>query len=370
MPYMFPIERAGQKILIGCAVVFTIVPVTAVSLRMVARSRLKGHVLDLSDWLIILACIVAVAYQALAVACAVVGGMGYHTTEVLAMAGPDAFTLLMKLVTAVVIFWALSLGLTKLSILALYTKIFCVKSFVLAAQACAVFVVLCAMILFIGAFTICTPVSYNWDKFSTVGSCGNVRLLWSITGGLNIFSDLVIIFLPMPHIWSLSLQLYKKIGLLVTFGIGLAVCIVSAVRLSEITRIDMGDFPFSGDIALAFSALEPCLLVTAACIPLLRPLVSRKNTTVEASSYADGMITIGGSGANSAPRKGGFSELHDDDGSERQLHVQQSKYGGGSSAEADGSSFGSSHGVDNQFTNMELKAITVKKEWKVVEESV
>lgn len=143
-------------------------------------------------------------------------------TEVLAMAGPDAVTLLMQLVTVVVLFWSLSLGLTKLSILALYTKIFSVGSFVLVTQACAVFVVLWAMVLFIGAFTICTPVTYNWDKFTTVGTCGDVRMLWAVTGGLNIFSDLVIMLLPMPYLYGLSLQLYKKIALMVTFGIGLA----------------------------------------------------------------------------------------------------------------------------------------------------
>ena len=148
--------------------------------------------------------------------------MGYHTTEVLAMGGPGSFTLLMQLVTAVVLFWSLSLGLTKLSILALYMKIFSIKSFVLLAQGCAVFVVLWSMVLFIGAFTLCTPVEFNWDKFTTQGTCGDVKMLWAVTGGLNIFSDLVVMLLPMPYIYSLSLQLYKKIGLMVTFGIGLA----------------------------------------------------------------------------------------------------------------------------------------------------
>lgn len=148
--------------------------------------------------------------------------MGYHTTEVIAMGGEDSFTLLMKLVTVVVVFWSLSLGLTKMSILALYTKIFSIRSFILLSQACAAFVMVWAMVLFIGAFVICTPVQFNWDKFSTVGTCGDIRMLWAITGGLNIFSDLVIMLLPMPYLYSLSLQLYKKIGLMVTFGIGLA----------------------------------------------------------------------------------------------------------------------------------------------------
>lgn len=360
MVYVFPIERESQKAIIAGAVIFSLLPTAAVVLRMVARSRIKDRRLDLSDWLILVACVVAVAYQALAVACAVVGGMGYHTTEVLAMGGPDSFTLLMKLVTVVVIFWSLSLGLTKLSILALYAKIFSVPSFVLISQACAVFVVIWAGVLFIGAFTICSPVEYNWDKFSVVGTCGDVRMLWAVTGGLNIFTDLVVMLLPMPYIYGLSLQLYKKIGLMVTFGIGLAVCIVSAVRLAEIIKIDMNDFPYSGGIALMFSALEPCLLVTAACIPLLRPLVSRNNSSNKDNSYATGN-TKDKSGPSSAPWTGGFSELPDDDGSTRQLHMKQSQYGGGATAAADGGSFNSTY---------EMKTITVKRDWRVEESAV
>lgn len=150
--------------------------------------------------------------------------MGFHTVEILSMpgAGEESMTLLLKLVTAVVVFWSLSLGLAKLSILALYTKIFSVRSFILISQACAVFVLLWAMILFIGAFAICTPVQLNWDKFNYTGTCGDVKMLWAVTGGLNIFSDLVIMLLPMPYLYGLSLQMYKKIGLMVTFGIGLA----------------------------------------------------------------------------------------------------------------------------------------------------
>ncbi|KAK8075603.1 hypothetical protein PG997_010266 [Apiospora hydei] len=396
MVYVFPIERDSQKAILGGAVVFSLLPTTAVVLRLVARSRLQDRKLDLSDWLIVLACVNLIftrrqqEHQSLTKHANPLDrrsrvpstrsrlrrgrGMGYHMSEIMAVpeAGPDSVTLLMKLVTVVVIFWSLSLGLTKLSILALYTKIFSIGSFVLITQACAVFVVLWSAVLFIGAFTICTPVEYNWDKFAVVGTCGDIRMLWAVTGGLNIFSDLVVMLLPMQYLYGLSLQLYKKIGLMVTFGIGLAVCIVSAVRLAEIIKIDMTDFPFSGGIALMFSALEPCLLVTAACIPLLRPLVSRDNSTAGASSssYARGNNTIGSTGAHhSASRNAGFSELQDDDGSTRQLRMGQSQYAGGASAAADGSSFDSYNGVDNHHTELELKNIRVKRDW-TVEESV
>lgn len=118
-----------------------------------------------------------------------------------------------------------------------------------------------------------------------------------------------------------------------------------------------------------FSALEPSLLVTAACIPLLRPLVSRNNSTAEASSYARGN-TISNTGAHSASRKGGFSELQDDDGSTRQLRMGQSKFGGRATAAADGGSFDSSDGADNHHNDLELKTITVTRDWKVEESPV
>lgn len=120
----------------------------------------------------------------------------------------------------------------------------------------------------------------------------------------------------------------------------------------------MNDFPYSGGIALMFSALEPCLLVTAACIPLLRPLVSRNNSTDRANSYGTGKInTKDKMGSNSTP----WTELPDDDGSTRQLHVGQNKYGGRATAAVDDHSFNSS---------MEMKTITVKRDWRVEESAV
>lgn len=148
-------------------------------------------------------------------------------------------------------------------------------------------------------------------------------------------------------------------------------CIVSAVRLAEIIKIDMNDFPFSGGIALMFSALEPCLLVTAACIPLLRPLVSGNNSTAATgSSYARGNTTgntAGHSHSHSTSRKGGFLELQDDDGSTRQLRMAEAQFGGGATVvAADGSSsLDYSNGADNQHADLELKTIKVKRDWRV-----
>lgn len=58
MVYVFPIERESQKAIIAGAVVFSLLPTAAVVLRIKARSRRAGHTgLDMSDWLILVACV-------------------------------------------------------------------------------------------------------------------------------------------------------------------------------------------------------------------------------------------------------------------------------------------------------------------------
>lgn len=53
---IFPVERSNQKALISCAVIFSILPMTAVGLRLLAR-RMSNRKVDLSDYLMIAACV-------------------------------------------------------------------------------------------------------------------------------------------------------------------------------------------------------------------------------------------------------------------------------------------------------------------------
>lgn len=57
MVFVFPLEREPQKAIIGGAVVFSLLPLAAVAGRIMARLRFNNARLDLSDWLIIAACV-------------------------------------------------------------------------------------------------------------------------------------------------------------------------------------------------------------------------------------------------------------------------------------------------------------------------
>lgn len=70
-----------------------------------------------------------------------------------------------------------------------------------------------------GSIFICRPLALYWDP-TLPGHCGNLIVLWIITGTLNILTDLAILILPMPYLYSLEIATYRKMVLIATFGIG------------------------------------------------------------------------------------------------------------------------------------------------------
>lgn len=63
-------------------------------------------------------------------------------------------------------------------------------------------------------------MEYNWDKTIPTGNCHSAPILWIIGGAVNILADIIVLVLPMPSIYKLQLATYKKITLMITFGLG------------------------------------------------------------------------------------------------------------------------------------------------------
>ena len=70
------------------------------------------------------------------------------------------------------------------------------------------------------AFFMCQPFAFNWDQTIPGGHCGNQVLSYKYTGAINLITDVVVLVLPMPYLYSLQLAVYKKVVLMVTFAIG------------------------------------------------------------------------------------------------------------------------------------------------------
>ena len=80
------------------------------------------------------------------------------------------------------------------------------------------------MVGFIGAvitlLVICRPISLHWDKTED-GSCAEISHLSVAGAATSAAYDAVIVLLPLPVVWKLQMSTTKKIGVSVTFALGL-----------------------------------------------------------------------------------------------------------------------------------------------------
>ncbi|KAI1810309.1 hypothetical protein GGS20DRAFT_208183 [Poronia punctata] len=79
----------------------------------------------------------------------------------------------------------------------------------------------------------CHPYEYIWDKTIPGGYCTFPNQLVDLTSAvINLVSDLAILILPQQVIWRLRMSARNKIGLSITFAIGIFGCVAAAVRIT------------------------------------------------------------------------------------------------------------------------------------------
>lgn len=151
--------------------------------------------------------------------------------------------------------------------------------------------------------------------------CTDIITIYLSSAPVNIITDLAILFLPMPILTSMRLPKKQKTILVITFGFGLFVAIVDIVRiaylqsastyrLSQIVHdqndqstgrdSDVTDFSWYASYSFMWSAIEVNVGIMCACVPALKPLVSRfmphllrdEGDVTEKHSSVDGMPTF------------------------------------------------------------------------------
>ncbi|KAK5661574.1 hypothetical protein OQA88_9669 [Cercophora sp. LCS_1] len=237
----FPIETADQRAVLGVAVTMIILPVVGVVLRILAR-RIARRALDASDYCIIIACVFAAALEGVSITGVINCGIGYgHFMDVVLKYGMDPITNLFKLLIPLQFLWALSLGFSKISILLLYSSVFAVPTVIWTARASIIFITLWAVATILTGCLICQPFEMNWNPTIPGGHCGDQVLSFTVTGVLNLLTDVMVLVLPLPYLAKLQMRLYKKLVLIGVFSIGLLTCVVSAIRIHTLKSMDFND---------------------------------------------------------------------------------------------------------------------------------
>ncbi|KAI0440192.1 hypothetical protein F4803DRAFT_563990 [Xylaria telfairii] len=129
--------------------------------------------------------------------------------------------------------------------------------------------------VFFGTVLQCTPINKTWDT-SLEGACIDRRVLFTVSSSFNIFTDILMLGLPLRIFIDLKIPRRTKIALMFIFLLGFLTTITSIVRLVLLIQgLFMLKTTLSADANIGFvtSAIETNLALITASAPALRPLL-------------------------------------------------------------------------------------------------
>ncbi|KAK0714226.1 hypothetical protein B0T21DRAFT_386954 [Apiosordaria backusii] len=262
----FPVlDIVKTHLIINCVLGF--ITLVIIGLRMFARF-LTGAGLWWDDYLILFAVPQGMAMVVIQGMWAPMG-IGYP----MAQAAPNIEHILKMLVSYELIY-ATSISTIKLSVLVFYLRVFVNKAMRMATKGAIIFVCLWSVGNILQVFLICRPFAavYTLELMPTA-QCGNQVGSFIAIGAFNIITDVVILTLPIPTVWSLKTSKGNKIGLTVVFLVGLLV--VAMIRIVTLTQLDLVNLTESMIWADFWSATEPNLGILCVSLPMLGNLWTR-----------------------------------------------------------------------------------------------
>lgn len=285
--------QGRSEAVLAVTITFLLLCTIFVFLRMLSRIAIVKKV-TVDDHFIVLAWVIAAGLSA-AICFGTSRGLGRHEEDV-----PDDWQEGLR--TANYVFSVLyqpALMATKTSILAFYLTLPTQNKIFKWACIGTLFVVNAGG-LALGLFTVfqCRPPGAAFAyPVPDSAHCTDIITIYLSSTPLNIITDLAILFLPMPILTGMRLPRKQKIILIITFSFGAFVAAVDVVRIvylqgAAITRLkeiynahEQGltreseqlqtDFSWYASLSFMWSAIEVNVGIMCACVPGLKPLVSR-----------------------------------------------------------------------------------------------
>lgn len=127
----------------------------------------------------------------------------------------------MQLYFVAQILYKINIGLTKVGILLLYLRLFIQRWFVITCWTWIAIITAFTFSTVISSIFQCSPVQYAFNKsLPGHGSCIDLTAFWYANAAFNIFSDLVLVALPIPVISRLQLPPRLKLVICGIFAVG------------------------------------------------------------------------------------------------------------------------------------------------------
>ncbi|TLD11923.1 hypothetical protein PspLS_11294 [Pyricularia sp. CBS 133598] len=133
-----------------------------------------------------------------------------------------------------------------------------------------VFIILC--------FVQCRPLDHfwlGWTGDQHPGSCWHMNDIPVIHAIVGVLLDVWMFGLPATLVWRLNLKSREKIGVMLMFGFGVFLIVVSCIRIPLLLNVSpataITDESLEGAI---WSSVEVCIGICVACMPALRQFIS------------------------------------------------------------------------------------------------
>ncbi|ORY57802.1 uncharacterized protein BCR38DRAFT_353991 [Pseudomassariella vexata] len=242
----------------------TALAAAAVGLRMLSRFEKKTS-LWWDDWMILF----SMAWNLMVVGfifAMLRHGMGLHASTLRI----DDIIMIAKYLVVAEILYVFNLVWTKLSFLLMFYRIFHFGYFKKWAYIIGTFViawVVCVTFLFV---FICVPVEKLWYP-DLPGHCIDQVGTWIANAASTIVTDLAILVLPIPQIWSLQLKTRQKVALTIMFGLGFFVIFASAYRFTVLFSYSAADPSYTLAPTVVWTAIEMSAGIISACLPTMGP---------------------------------------------------------------------------------------------------
>ncbi|KAI4146133.1 MAG: hypothetical protein LQ340_006034 [Diploschistes diacapsis] len=203
------------------ASVMTMLAVVPVLLRFRVRSN-QNLSLGPDDWLMIPALIGTLGSAIAMYIATAEGGLGLHTPI-----GPDgapdftdATVIFLKASFVTLLTQIVTFSCTKLSVIFFYRRIFVGIVFNIASWTLITIVLLWSVGYFFANLFECKPIEANWVANGVSSTCVDELTMYISESWTDVFTDVLILSLPLPMIWKLHMTTARKLALCGVFLLG------------------------------------------------------------------------------------------------------------------------------------------------------
>ncbi|KAJ6086021.1 hypothetical protein N7486_010302 [Penicillium sp. IBT 16267x] len=197
-------------------------------------------------------------------------GMGLHASTL----STESLVMIAKFLIAYDCVYSATVGMIKLSVLLIYTRIFPTREFRVAAIILGVITV--AWIIAIACISViqCAPIERAWDT-SIPGTCIDARALFIANAVPNIVTDIAIIILPMRAMWKLKATITHRLSGIAILLLCSFVVFTSAYRFATLFAFKATDKSWTLGNACTWSVIECSSGIISACMPTLYPFLGK-----------------------------------------------------------------------------------------------